>query len=96
MLGLAGKNAKMVWIRQFKGVGGKYSRDIWMDLYDEDFVGSIAIDARVKSFAERLGFVKKSKTLESDLLEFAKSRNLSVWGLDRLIYNYSGLILRMI
>lgn len=94
MLAQQGKQPKMKWIRQFHGVGSKYSRDIWMDICDPDFSDSIALDARVMSFAAKSGFNRKSKTLEKDLLEFAHSCKLNGWELDRLIFNFGGLIER--
>jgi hypothetical protein len=96
MLSLKGKMEKQAWIRQFKGVGEKYSNDVWMNIADPDFQNSVARDARVKSFAKSLGFNVKSSKLESELLEFAESCNLSGWELDRLIYNFGSLILRTV
>lgn len=96
MLSLKGKKEKQAWIRQFKGVGEKYSNDVWMGIADPDFQNSVALDSRVKSFAKSLGFNVKSSKLESELLEFAASCNLSGWELDRLIYNFGSLILKTI
>ena len=93
MLSLSGKERKQAWIRQFNGVGVKYSNDIWMDICDPDFTDAIALDARVKSFAAALGFNPKSSSLERDLLEFAKSCHLTGWEFDRLIYNYGNVVL---
>lgn len=94
MLALKGKAAKQAWIRRFKGVGKKYSNDVWMDIFDPDFQDSVALDARVRAFAKALGFDVRSSKLETDLLNFAESCNLTGWELDRLIYNFSPLILR--
>jgi hypothetical protein len=96
MLSQKGKEQKMKWITQFHGVGSKYSRDIWMDICDPDFDSSVALDARVKAFSERLGFDRNAKDLEDGLLKFAKRCNLNGWELDRLIFNFGGLILRKI
>ncbi len=96
MLSLSGKEKKQAWIRQFKGVGVKYSNDIWMDFCDPDFADAIAVDARVKSFAADLGFNPKSSSLERDLLRFAKSCHLTGWEFDRLIYNYGKVVLSCI
>lgn len=95
MLTLKGRNEKEEWIRRFRGVGKKYSRDIWMDICDPEFSDSIAVDARVKSFAEKLD-IRDPTRLEEKLLEFAKSCGLEGWELDRLIFNFGGLILRRI
>lgn len=94
MLGLAGKQVKQKWIRQFHGVGLKYSNDIWMNINDPDFQDAIALDTRVKNFAKAIGFNVKSPTLEAELLEFASDCGLTGWELDRLIYNFGSLILR--
>jgi hypothetical protein len=96
MLSLSGKKTKQCWIRQFHGVGTKYSNDIWMDIGDPDFQDAIALDARVKNFAKALGFNVKSPKLETELLEFAHSCGLKGWELDRLIYNFGSLILHRI
>ena len=96
MLSLSGKEKKQAWIRQFKGVGVKYSNDIWMDICDPDFTDAIALDARVKNFASALGFNPKSSSLERDLLKFAKSCHLTGWEFDRLIYNYGNVVLAQI
>jgi len=95
MLSLKGKKQKIKWIRQFDGVGEKYSRDIWMDIYDPDFHDSIALDARVKNFAKLIGLnATRSEDLEKQLLDFARECNLSGWELDRLIFNFGELILQ--
>lgn len=93
MLNLSGRKEKQEWIRKFDGVGEKYSIDIWMDICDPDFQDAIALDVRVKNFAKALGFDPKSRTLTSSLLEFAGDCGLSGWELDRLIYNFGGIIL---
>lgn len=94
MLSLSGKKEKQAWVRQFRGVGQKYSNDIWMSIHDPDFNDAIALDARVKGFAKALGFDVKSSKLEVELLEFAKNCGLSGWELDRLIYNFGSLIIK--
>jgi len=95
MLSLKGKSEKQLWIRQFNGVGEKYSNDIWMNICDPDFVNAIALDSRVKNFAKKLGFDIKSRALEENLIRFAKECGLTGWELDRLIYNFGGLILSL-
>lgn len=95
MLQLEGKRKKQAWIRQFEGVGQKYSNDIWMSINDPDFSDAIAIDARVKSFARELDFDIKSPKLENELLNYAKSCDLSGWEFDRLIYNFGSFVLRI-
>ena len=96
MLSLTGKEEKQRWIRDFDGVGVKYSSDIWMDICDKDFVNAIALDARVKSFARAIGMDPKSPRLETNLLQFAESCNLTGWELDRLIYNFGKVALACI
>jgi hypothetical protein len=93
MLSLSGKPEKQAWIREFDGVGQKYSNDIWMDIYDPDFQDAIALDTRVKNFAKALGLTVPSPRLEAELLEFASGCGLTGWELDRLIYNFGSLIL---
>jgi hypothetical protein len=97
MLGLSGRKAKQAWVREFKGVGAKYSNDIWMSICDPDFIDAIALDTRVKNFAKALGFtVKPAAKLEAELLAFAKECGLSGWEFDRLIYNFGDLILKIL
>lgn len=36
------------------GIGAKYARNIWMDVDDESFRGSIAIDERIRAFSRVL------------------------------------------
>ncbi|MBM3749307.1 MAG: hypothetical protein FJW34_26405, partial [Acidobacteria bacterium] len=51
----AGRDAKIRFLKTFRGIGEKYARNIMMDVYDPDFRDSIAIDARITNVAEKLG-----------------------------------------
>ena len=55
LFALAGRDAKIRWLKAMPGIGDKYARNIMMDVYHEDFQDSIAVDARIKAVSERLG-----------------------------------------
>jgi hypothetical protein len=54
-LGQQGRDAKIKFLQLFEGIGDKYSRNIWMDVYHPDFRESIAIDERIKAISSALG-----------------------------------------
>ena len=49
-----GKNAKMNFLKQFKGIGDKYSRNIGMDLFHPDFRDTVALDTRIRNVTDEL------------------------------------------
>ena len=55
LLDAPGREGKIKFLRQFPGIGPKYARNIMMDVYHEDFIDSVAIDARIKAITEALG-----------------------------------------
>src|SRR5438552_1926486 len=56
LLAKAGRDNKMDFLmKSFEGVGPKYARNIMMDVYDDDFRESIAVDERIKKVSTRLG-----------------------------------------
>ena len=50
-----GTAAKIAFMKQFAGIGEKYARNIWMDVYHPDFRNTVAIDKRIKSISQVLG-----------------------------------------
>ena len=40
-----GRAGKVVFLQRFHGIGDKYARNIWMDVYRPDFRNAIAVDA---------------------------------------------------
>ena len=90
MLGLRSRLEKLAFMKSFHGIGEKYARDIWMDIYDDSFRDAVAIDARVKSVAEALGFNGTGyESYESFFVAIAADAGLEPWELDRLLYKFT-------
>lgn len=88
---------KMSFLRTFRGIGPKYSRNIMMDTYHEDFRDSIAIDSRLKKILKLLAFEfdgRKYEQAEQFFLKAAHKAGLNGWELDRLLFNYDQEVLR--
>jgi hypothetical protein len=49
-----GCDAKIKFLRKFRGVGPKYARNMMMDVYHPDFWESIAVDTRVQHVLDAL------------------------------------------
>jgi len=89
-----GTQAKITFMKQFHGIGDKYARNIWMDVYHPDFKNSIAVDERIKKISSELGYSFSSyREHENFYLEVAKEAGLEGWELDRLMYNFQGYLL---
>jgi hypothetical protein len=89
LLSLPGRDAKIAFLKSFPGIGEKYSRNIMMDVYHEDFRDSIAIDVRIKNVSEAFGLVFSSYSAhETFYLSVAAGAGLNGWELDRLMYNF--------
>ena len=56
-----GKINKISFLQQFHGIGDKYSRNIWMDMYHPDFYDSIAIDERIKKINQDRTIIRNIK-----------------------------------
>lgn len=93
-LACLGAEAKISFMKQFRGIGDKYARNIWMDVYHSDFHNSIAVDERIKRITNALGctFANYAEH-ERFYLEIAREVNLHGWELDRLLYNYKDVFL---
>ena len=84
-----GREAKMRFLKSFKGIGPKYARNMMMDVYDDDFRSSIAIDSRIKKLSERWGLSFASyEEHERFYLGVATDAGINGWELDRLLYNF--------
>jgi len=85
-----GKHAKIAFMRRFKGIGPKYGRNIWMDVYHPDFHQSIALDSRISAITKLMGYDFGDDYAEHEhfYLEIAEEANLQGWEVDRLLYNY--------
>jgi hypothetical protein len=90
MLSLRGKADKLKFISAFDGIGPKYQRNIWMDLYDPDFRDSIAIDSRLAKIASALGCGKLTQSNGETLFRnIAKDAGREPWDVDRLLFNFN-------
>jgi hypothetical protein len=90
LLALKGRDAKIAFLESFAGIGTKYSRNMMMDVYDQDFWESIAVDARIKSISERWGLsFKNYKEHEQFYLDVAHDAGLQGVELDRLMYSFT-------
>ncbi len=84
----------MAFMRQFRGIGEKYARDVFMDVYHPKFRQSIAFDTRLQSIAEKLGLsLRPYPEGEEFYLSVAKKAGLSGWELDRLLYKFEDEVL---
>ena len=92
-LGLAERDTKIQFIKQFKGMKDKYARNMMLDVYHPDFVNSVvAIDSRITGVLQnyKLPTLRDVKydVLEALLISIANDIGLIAWELDRLMYNY--------
>lgn len=86
-----GRDAKISFMKRFDGIGDKYARNIWMDVYHRDFHDAIAVDDRIKKITKALGYSFKPNEYdkhEQFYQDIAKEAGLQGWELDRLLYNY--------
>lgn len=84
-----GKKNKIGFMKQFAGIGDKYARNFWMDVYHPDFRDCVAIDDRIKKVTEAMGYSFDSyDEHERFYLDIATEAGLEGWELDRLLYNY--------
>lgn len=89
LLNTDGRENKIRFLSNFKGISEKYARNIMMDVYHEDFHQSIAIDTRIQAITSTLGLhFNDYKSHEEFYLEVAKLSGLNGWELDRLLYNH--------
>jgi len=92
-----GPKAKIKFLKQFKGIGNKYARNIGMDLYHPDFRDFIAIDARITSISEELGLPTDSWSYDEHEAFYhgvvAESTVENAWELDRILYQSTDQVL---
>ncbi len=83
---------RMKFLRTFKGIGAKYSRNIPMDIYDETVLDSAALDSRLNGLLDMIdGVPEKSKyKLREDYLRSVctEAGLPNMWYLDRMLYNF--------
>ena len=81
------RTRKIAFLKRFDGIGEKYSRNIWMDMYDPDFYDAVAIDDRIKKVSAALGVsFKRYEDHERYYQSLAKEVGLQSWELDRVLY----------
>ena len=90
-----GYDAKLRFMRGFKGIGPKYGRNIWMDVRDPEFMQSIAVDQRLKKVAAALALDPEApyEELEAFFVGVAEDLGVTPWGLDRLLYRKNAEVL---
>lgn len=77
------------FLKEFPGIGDKYSRNLPMDYYHPAFVNSIAVDARIKRVSKTLGLsFPNYASHEKFYLDVAQQAGIEGWELDRLIYSH--------
>lgn len=90
MLSLPTQDEKLRFMRSFAGIGEKYGRNVWMDIYDPAFRNSIAVDERIKKIAGALGFkITGYQQAEAFFCDIAAEAGVEPWELDRLLYNFT-------
>ena len=94
LLAQSGRPAKIKFLKQFKGIGDKYARNIMMIVYHEDFRDSIAIDTRIKNVTTALGLSFMSyDEHEAFYLAVARQAGINGWELDRLLFWFKDEVL---
>ncbi len=89
LLAQTGREAKIAFLQSFPGIGPKYARNIMMDVYDESFRDSIALDVRIKGISKALGLSFASYAEhERFYLDVAREAGINGWELDRLLFNF--------
>jgi hypothetical protein len=85
-----GKESKMDFLREFKGVGDKYARNIGMDIFHPDFQDTIALDTRIKGISDELSVEFNSyEKHEQFYISVADRLDTTAWELDRILYRYA-------
>lgn len=93
-LSMPGTDAKIAFMRLFPGVGPKYARNSWMNVYHEDFRSTIAIDSRIQSISDALGVrFRTYEEHEAFYREVARDAGMDAWDLDRIMYRFQGELL---
>jgi len=95
LLEAPGREGKLQFLMQFKGIGPKYARNIMMDVYHPEFRDSIAIDVRISGVSKSLGLDFPSyETHEAFYLSVAEVAGLNGWEVDRLMFNFRDEVVR--
>jgi endonuclease III len=94
LLGEPGRDAKIAFLKRLAGIGDKYARNIFMNVYHPEFRQSIAVDSRIESVLAVLGLdeLKSYEAREQFLLEAASEAGVDGWDLDRMLYHFKDQI----
>ncbi|NLX15250.1 MAG: hypothetical protein GXY44_16605 [Phycisphaerales bacterium] len=90
---------KVEFMRRFHGIGPKYARNVWMDVYHPDFRDTIAIDSRITEVTRALGesfSPSQYRDHERFYLSIAEKARLTGWDLDRLLYHFKDKFLNLL
>jgi hypothetical protein len=85
-----GRAAKIDFMKRITGIGAKYARNIWMDVYHPDFRDAVAVDQRIQGITDLLG--RSFDTYEREerfYLGIAAEAGREGWAVDRLLYNFT-------
>ena len=86
-LGLSTQEEKLAFVRSFYGIGEKYGRNFWMDIYDPHFRNTMAVDQRIKNITTEIGCnFRNYSEYEEYYGAIAREANLELWELDRLLF----------
>lgn len=97
MLNLPTRDEKFAFICSFAGIGEKYGRNIWMDIYDPAFRNTVAVDERIKKVANALGSgSRRYRDVEAFFCAVAADCDMEPWEVDRLLYNFTDHFLNAI
>lgn len=95
LLSEPGFNGKIAFLKRFAGIGDKYSRNIFMNVYHPEFRQCVAVDSRIDSVLKELDLseLKSYKKREQFLLEVAETAGIDGWDLDRMLYHFKDEVL---
>ena len=87
-----GRSAKIKFLKEFELIGDKYSRNLMMDVYHDEFRDYIAIDSRIKNISTQWNISTKNyKECEEFYRSVAKKAKIDCWTLDRLMYEFENV-----
>jgi len=91
LLNTRGRDSKIHIMKLFDGIGHKYARNIFMDIYHEDFIDSIAVDERLSNILDKLEVDLNLSYSEKEniFVQIAIACQISPWQLDRLLYIFN-------
>lgn len=90
LLSEPGRDAKIAFLKRLSGIGDKYARNIFMNVYHPEFRQSIAVDSRIESVLAELvvNDLKGYDAQERFLLDAARTAGIDGWDLDRMLYHF--------